>query len=617
MKLIYKSLFLMAICGFFTIPLMAQTSGGPDDFGYEWKNSDDPDGPAFEWIDITGTGTEVMGLSDDNGITDISMGMDFDYYWLNYNSVSIGSNGWISFNDVANVASCFPDLPRPDAFNNLLAPLMSDLNFDGNGNNAQIFYQNDGAGKFIVSYIDVPFWVNADPMYEGSNTFQVVLNSQDSSITFNYLDVMSGERNQSDNCDFDVVIGMENVNGSFGLKVLQEFIPEDSTSIRFYYPEVVTAEVVDLEVKWNMNDANGGMFFRPTDEIPVSIGVTNNGNVATDDVINVLGQITGGYNSLGTYTEPILPGETGVVSLEPYNEAGEMAAPGSYSFTGLVNITGDAELSNNSNTSEIVVVDMSDSAGVELSYSIAETTTTQVSWSGGGGNSGMANYIESPFYPVTINAVEVFVFGDADGIDDAFTIQIYDASGTNGAPGNLLGIQAIEAGSYLSTGEWVNVELDFPVTFDNGGFYVAWVMQGNTQGIGTDASGAISRRTYEYVGGSFAPYRSGSENDIMMKVIVANPDFMTDVDNVELGNGVAVFPNPTTDKVTIANQLAEDAITGVQVFNSLGQLVISKNLTVAPGDNYFLDMDHLSTGVYYINIDADGARTTKKVSLIK
>ncbi len=52
-------------------------SGGPDTFGYRWKDSDDPGEPTYSWVDITGTGTEITGLGDDNNVGPLILGLIF------------------------------------------------------------------------------------------------------------------------------------------------------------------------------------------------------------------------------------------------------------------------------------------------------------------------------------------------------------------------------------------------------------------------------------------------------------------------------------------------------------------------------------------------------------
>ena len=54
--------------------------GGPDAFGYTFVDSDEPDGPAYDWIDITLTGTQVAAMGDDAYQGPFDLGFDFPFY---------------------------------------------------------------------------------------------------------------------------------------------------------------------------------------------------------------------------------------------------------------------------------------------------------------------------------------------------------------------------------------------------------------------------------------------------------------------------------------------------------------------------------------------------------
>jgi len=622
MKLIYKSFFWLVVGSCFILqPLYAQTSGGPDSYGYTWKTSSDPEGPVFEWIDITTTGTEVMGLKDDNSAPIVNMDLTFNYYWSEFDQIKMGSNGWLSFDDVSNVAHCFPSIPFSGRGNNILAPLMSDLNFDGSINPAQLFYLNDGAGKFIVSYINVPFYTNDDPQFRGSNTFQVILDSNDNSITFNYLDVESGIYSPNASCETECVIGIENITGTIGLEVAVQMIPENNTAIRFESPEMSTYVAKDISAAWNSTADNLAKFYMPDDEIPTIAGLKNTGNVEITSQLALLGRIRSNsgvsYQKIVNIDAPAIPaGETVEIALPPLTADGVDNVSGNYSFDLLAGLTGDIVSSNNQNVSEFSVVDISSEDGITLSYVRAETPTGQAALNGSGGNSGFAVYMEPPFYPATIKSVEMFVLGDPNNADDAFSIQIYDDDGTNGSPGTLIGLETVDGGTYNSDGEWIVKDLSFAITITSGGFYVTWVKQGNVLAIGTETTAPFSRQTFELIGGAFSQYRSNETADMMIRTVLENPFFVS-VDNLELDKGVNVFPNPTYGVINIDNQLADDKISRVQVYNTLGQIILDQPINIAAGDLQSIDLDNQPPGIYYLNIQADKAQITRKISLSK
>jgi hypothetical protein len=43
-------------------------AGGPDAFGYKWKDSDEVGGPSYNWIEISGTGTAIPFNDDDQNL---------------------------------------------------------------------------------------------------------------------------------------------------------------------------------------------------------------------------------------------------------------------------------------------------------------------------------------------------------------------------------------------------------------------------------------------------------------------------------------------------------------------------------------------------------------------
>ncbi|MBD3867002.1 MAG: S8 family serine peptidase [Acidobacteria bacterium] len=164
--------------------LGAEGAGGPDAFGYSWKDSDESGGPTFNWVDISAIGTPIdLGTppADDDNSGPIPLGFTFPFYGNNFPTVNVCSNGWLSF---TSTSTDYTNglLPGTSAPENLIAPLHDDLRFSSAG--AAAHYYNDGT-RFIVQYTDVQKYFS-----NGSLTFQVIL-YPNGKIVFQYL-TMSG-----------------------------------------------------------------------------------------------------------------------------------------------------------------------------------------------------------------------------------------------------------------------------------------------------------------------------------------------------------------------------------------------------------------------------------------
>ena len=179
-------------------------SGGPDVFGYRWIDSDDPGGPAFDWVDITAIGTPVpFTSSDDNNVQAIPIGFNFPFYGGSFSTVNVCTNGWISFTNTTTDFSNDP-LPNTAAPENMLAAFWDDLN--PGTSPARVFRYNDGT-RFIVSWVAVPRLTSGGPY-----TFQIILYPS-GRIVYQYLDMQGTRLNEA-------TVGIQNAAKNDGLTVV-------------------------------------------------------------------------------------------------------------------------------------------------------------------------------------------------------------------------------------------------------------------------------------------------------------------------------------------------------------------------------------------------------------
>lgn len=150
------------------------TDSFPPAGGYDWVDSDDVEGPVYNWIDISALGSSVT-LTDDAESAMLNIGFDFLFYGSMYSQFQIAANGSISFTS-GQLSPSNTGLPSSNAPSQSLMPFWDDLNPSAGGT---IRYHGT-AERLVVSWLGVPRYSTSD--YE---TFQVIL-YPDGRIVYQY-----------------------------------------------------------------------------------------------------------------------------------------------------------------------------------------------------------------------------------------------------------------------------------------------------------------------------------------------------------------------------------------------------------------------------------------------
>ena len=597
-----KKIFTFFVLALSSTSLIAQTSGGPDVYGYEWRNSNDGAGPTYNWIDITTMGTQVAGLTDDNAVGMIPMGMDF-HYWSDYNEIKIGSNGWLSFENVSNIAACFPATPTAGgAGDNILAPFMSDLYFGGTATGEVWYYHDVVNEEFIVSYVNMPWWQAAAPGFIGSNTFQVILAAQDSSITFQY-EAMD-PTGLATACLNNIEIGMENITGQVGLEVYNNLIPASNHAVKFYYPQVVTFQVPDATPAWTQTLQDEASVEIAAVPFTLSSNISNVGNtdITTSLAVSLSIQdlaFSVVHSDNVTLTDLIVGADQQLDFSIPGLAAGQY-----YVYIDVSN-GDDVNPSNNISTTELEVVDNT-SAPVIITYATqAAPAGGGLNW-GGTSDDGGSIRIELPYHPMTLESVDMFVMAQFVGETADYTVEIAADDGLDGAPGTILATEFMSAGSYVID-DWVNTPLSTPLNIASGGIHVIWKTIDSVS-LATETTGPISNRTYELVGGNWAKYRDASITDFLINANFSAFSGAGISEQEELS--VSIYPNPNNGVFTIVADQVSENIT-YTITNLSGEIILSNKILI--GTTSSVDLSKEAKGVYFVTLTTDKAITTKRI----
>jgi hypothetical protein len=225
-------------------PPVVADHGGPDEFGYEWIDSDEPGGPNYNWIDISLIGEPISwpGDADDGIATAIPIGFDLPFYGNTYSSLNVCTNGFASFTSTSTQFENGP-IPDVDQPNNLLAVYWDDLNFETGG---AAYYYTNNVDTCVIAYEDVPHYYS-----EGTFTFEIILLGS-GNIVYQYQEASGSDINQE-------TIGIENASGTVGLQVAYNSVyVHDLLAVKIYSP-----------VSWLYSDIHGGVLQSGEDTVAV------------------------------------------------------------------------------------------------------------------------------------------------------------------------------------------------------------------------------------------------------------------------------------------------------------------------------------------------------------
>jgi hypothetical protein len=167
----------------------AALTGGPDSFGYTFTDSTEPDGPAYAWTDISGTGTN-LGLTDDSEAS-IELPFTFFFYGGAYDLVTVG-DGALLFGYGASIDNGNGCVPADNSAGDdaLVLPFWDDLNTEENPEGG-VYWEILGsapARSLVIQYERVPH-------YGGSTlfSFQAILEEGSNAVLLQYATVQGSD----------------------------------------------------------------------------------------------------------------------------------------------------------------------------------------------------------------------------------------------------------------------------------------------------------------------------------------------------------------------------------------------------------------------------------------
>ncbi|HBC47317.1 MAG TPA: hypothetical protein DCZ43_09750 [candidate division Zixibacteria bacterium] len=279
-------------------------TGGPDAFGYSWKDNLEPDGPSFSYIDITTTGTYV-GQGDDSGFGPLDFGFTFPFYRTPYMQFYVNTNGLITLTELTGARLNYCPVPDESRRDFWMAPFWDDLD------SATIYYQYfDSTVDFVVIQWS-PF--SKYQRYGDPMNMEAVLYA-DGKIVYQYQYINSLENSQGQTAS----VGIER-DSTVGLTYLCN---DDNPAYELhsglavgFYPPIINHDIAALSV-----DEPTIKLYMAGGAITVRATLRNEGLMA-DNFNAYLDVLSSGGTRVfrDTMAMYLTPGNTGIAIFSAYN----------------------------------------------------------------------------------------------------------------------------------------------------------------------------------------------------------------------------------------------------------------------------------------------------------
>ena len=187
--------------------------GGSTQGGYNFANSTAgasgaPSQPTYSWVDISGTGTDIISsMLNDNPAGPFNIGFTFNYFGNNYTQFYISDNGFISFTSPGfgnTTLSSIPSVSTPD---NFIAGYWKDFDPRNSNVTGKHLYYGTSGGYMVITFDHYP------QRFGDSNgwiTFQIILQpSGNIKIQYNTAGTSFNTNNG--------MVGIENSDGTQGI----------------------------------------------------------------------------------------------------------------------------------------------------------------------------------------------------------------------------------------------------------------------------------------------------------------------------------------------------------------------------------------------------------------